>query len=109
MGIYSEYIDRLFDWRTLENERKKQLSRISQLRGGRAVLTFASAMTKQDDIAIDYSDRVPIIDQISNLKGDKIDIILETPGGYAEVVEDIIKYIRNRFSEVTRYNQVYTK
>ena len=101
MGIYSEYLDSSFDWPTLQEQRKKQLSRISQLREGRAILTFASAMTKQADISIDYNDRVPIIDQISNLKGDKIDIILETPGGYAEIVQDIIKHIRNRFSEVT--------
>lgn len=94
MGIYSEYLDSSFDWPTLQEERKKQLLRISQLRDGRAIFTFASAMTKHEaDIAIDYNDRVPIIDQISNLEGDEIDIILETPGGYAEVVEDIIKYI----------------
>jgi len=101
MGIYSEYLDSSFDWPTLQKERKKQLLRISQLRGGRAILTIASAMTKQAEILIDYSDRVPIIDQISNLEGEKIDIILETPGGYAEIVEDIIKQIRNKFSEVT--------
>ena len=108
MGIYSEYLDSSFDWPTLQEERKKQLLQISQLRG-RAILTFASAMTKQADISIDYNDRVPIIDQISNLEGDKIDIILETPGGYAEVVEDIIKYIRNRFSEVTMIVPGYAK
>lgn len=110
MGIYSEYLDSSFDWPTLQEERKKQLLRISQLRDGRAILTFASAMTKHEaDIAIDYNDRVPIIDQISNLEGDKIDIILETPGGYAEIVEDIIKYIRNRFSEVTMIVPGYAK
>lgn len=100
MGIYSEYLDRSFDWPTLVKERKKQLSRIAELRDGRAILTFASAMTKQALIAIDYDDRVPILDQISNLEGDKIDVILETPGGSAEVVEDIVEQIRNRFSEV---------
>ncbi|CAD6495077.1 MAG: Serine dehydrogenase proteinase [Candidatus Argoarchaeum ethanivorans] len=109
MGIYSEYLDSSFDWATLQKERKKQLLRISQLRDGKDIFTFASALTKQADISIDYSDRVPIIDQISNLEGDKIDIILETPGGYAEVVEDIIKYIRNRFSEVTMIVPGYAK
>ncbi len=100
MGIYSEYLDKSFDWPTLVKERKKQLSRISKLRGGRAILTFASAMTKQAPIAIDYDDRVPILDQLGNLKGDKIDVILETPGGSAEIVEDIVEQIRNKFSEV---------
>jgi len=100
MGVYSEYLDKSFDWPSLVEERKKQLSRIAELRGGRAILTFASAMTKEAPIAIDYDDRVPILDQVSNLEGDKIDIILETPGGSAEIVEDIVRHIRNRFSQV---------
>lgn len=100
MGVYTEYLDKSFDWPTLQVERKKQLSRISQLRGGRAILTFAAAMTKEAPIAIDYDDRVPLQDQISNLGGDKIDVIIETPGGSAEIVEDIVEYIRNKFAEV---------
>ncbi len=109
MGIYSEYLDRQLDWPALTKERKKQLSRISKLRGDRAILTFASALTKQAPISIDYDDRVPILDQISNLKGDKIDIVLETPGGYAEIVEDIVEVIRHRFSEVTMIVPGYAK
>lgn len=102
MGIYTEYLDAEFNWSSLTAERKKQLARISSARGGRPVFTFASAITKsKDPIAIDFDDLVPISDQISNIKGRKIDIILETPGGYAETVEDIVHMIRNRFSEVT--------
>ena len=43
-------------------------------------------------IGIDYDDRKHFFDQINNLKGKKIDIILETPGGYAEIVEDLVEY-----------------
>jgi hypothetical protein len=57
-------------------------------------------MTKQASIAIDFDDRIHFIDQINNLSGEKIDIILETPGGFAEVVEDLVKYVRGNFSEV---------
>ena len=35
-----------------------------------------------------------------NQPGNKLDLILETPGGSAEVVEDLVKNIRGRFSEV---------
>ena len=110
MGIYSEYLDKFTGFPDLVKERKKQLRRISKLRGGRAVLTFASAMMKtKAPIAIDYNDRLPIFDQIKNLQGDKIDVILETPGGYAEIVEDIIKEIRNKFSEVGMIVPSYAK
>lgn len=99
MGIYSEYLDKKLNWPDLSEERKKQLKRIAELRG-RAVLTFAAALTKQGPISIDYDDRVPFFDQLENLRGDKIDIILETPGGYAEVAEDLVEQVRNRFSYV---------
>lgn len=101
MGIYSEYLDKSYDWISLTRERKRQLSRISQLRGGRSLLVYAAALKKiKAPIEIDYDDRKHFFDQISNLKGDKIDIILETPGGYTEVVEDLVEYTRGIFSEV---------
>ncbi len=109
MGIYSEYLEKKLGWPELEIERKKYLSRISELRNGREVLTFASAITKQAPVQIGYDDRVPIFDQISNLKGDKIDLILETPGGQAEIVKDIIEYLRNRFSEIAIIVPGYAK
>ena len=103
MGIYTEYIDRKFGLKELMEERKKQLKRISKIRGNRDILTFAATFnTKQIPlpIAIDYTDRVPFQDQIRNLKGDRIDVILETPGGSAEIVEDLVKMLRSKFSEV---------
>ena len=60
-------------------ERKKQLTRISQLRGGRAVLVFAANLNAQTPlISMDYSDLLPLGDQLSNLSGDAVDIILES-------------------------------
>lgn len=100
MGFFSEYIKKNYTWEELEKERKHQLRTISEIRGKREILTYACAMTKRAPIAIDFNDRLPILDQISNLKGDKIDIILETPGGSGEIAEDIIRQVRGRFSEV---------
>ncbi len=34
------------------------------------------------------------------MNGDSIDIILETPGGFAEVVEDLVKLVRNKYEKV---------
>lgn len=101
MGIYTEYLDRHFNFPDLNKERKKQLKKISKIRNNREIFTYASAITKRAEISIVYNDLVPILDQLSNLKGDKIDIILETPGGSAEIAEDIVKLIRSKFSQVT--------
>jgi len=82
MGIYSEYLDRRFNANELAAERKRQLKRISEIRG-RDVLAFAANLTNsRQPIAINYSDLLPFQDQLSNLSGSKIDVILETPGGW---------------------------
>lgn len=103
MGAYSEYLNRPWQAATLEAERKIQLKRISQLRGGRDILVIASDMTKSIpniSNALDVSDILPVQDQLSVLKGRELDVILETPGGLAEVAEDIVRQIRARYDRV---------
>lgn len=99
MGIYSDYLNKQLSFDQLCSERKKELKRISSIRE-RGILVYASDMAKEAPNSIDYSDEVPFIDQLSNVTGNEIDIILETPGGMAEVVEDLVKIVRNRFKKV---------
>ena len=54
MGIYSDYLNQQMAFETLTNERKKQLKRISDIRG-RGVLVFASDVAKDCPNNIDYS------------------------------------------------------
>ncbi len=101
MGYYTEYLNKNLDFNGLSSERKNQLRQISALREGRDVLVIAADLNKQIPlISIGYSDLLPIKDQISELRGDKIDIILETPGGSGETAEDIVKLVRERYTEV---------
>lgn len=101
MGIYSEYIDRKMTFQEITDERKLQLRRISELRENRDILVYASDLTKNNaPISIDYNDILPFSDQLANLKGTKIDIILETPGGLAEIVEDLVKLVRGKYESV---------
>lgn len=102
MGIYSEYIEKGYDFKQLTAERKKQLSNISRLRGGRDILVYAADLSPRNHspISIDFSDILPFQDQLNNLNGKAIDIILETPGGMAEVVEDIVHLVRKKYNHV---------
>ena len=96
MGAYSEYLNRAWTASGLNAERKIQLQRISERRGGRDVLVIASDMTKSIpnvSNALDFSDILPVQDQLSVLKGKELDVIIETPGGLAEVAEDIARQI----------------
>lgn len=109
MGIYADYINRNFDWPELEDERKHQLKRVSDIRK-RPVLVYASDLNnKKADISINFDDRLPFQDQLSNIDGDEVDVILETPGGYAEVVEDLVNMLRAKFSRVEMIIPGYAK
>jgi len=99
LGIYAEYLDRGLDMPALNAERKNQLRRITELRG-RPILVYASAFSKQAPIDINYNDRLPFLDQLSGISGESMDLLLETPGGQAEVVEDMVEAIRSRFSSL---------
>jgi len=102
MGIYSDYLDKKMSFEQLNIERKNQLKKIAALRGNRDIVVYASDITNRvnSPVSIDYSDVLPFQDQVSNLKGNSIDIILETPGGIAEVVEDIVKLLRSKYEHI---------
>ena len=100
MGYFSEYMSRHFSFEELTNERKKWLKKISEFRR-RDVLVYASDYNKSNaPTSIGYSDLIPFRDQLSFIKTDDIDVILETPGGSAESVEDMVDSIRTKFTRL---------
>jgi hypothetical protein len=102
MGIYSDYLDKNLPYEDLTKERKKQLARIAQVRG-RDILVYASASNKASQgapVALDNSDLLPINDQLSNLKGQAIDVLLETGGGSGETAEDIVRILYLKYGSV---------
>lgn len=101
MGYFSEYLDRQFDFLSMQAERKAQLGRISSLRGGRDILVYAADIAQNDaPITLDYTDLLPFDDQLSNLSGTALDLILETPGGSGEIAEHIVKAMRSKYDDV---------
>ncbi|MCP4550324.1 MAG: Clp protease ClpP [bacterium] len=104
MGYYTEYLDRNLNGPELNAERKAQLRQIAALRGNRDVLVYASDLDKAGvpaaKLMIAYDDLLPINDQVQNLSGKKLDLILETGGGSGEVAEDIVRLLRDRYEEV---------
>jgi len=83
-------------------ERKKQLKRIAKHRS-RDVLVYAADSNKARQgapVAIDNSDLMPVIDQVSNLSGAAIDVVLVTGGGSGEAAEDIVRFLYDRYQSV---------
>ncbi len=102
MGIYSDYLGKKMTFEELTKERKKQLKTIASLRDNRDIIVYASDISNRLNapVSLDYSDILIFQDQISNLKGKAIDVVLETPGGSAESVEDIVRLIRDKYDHV---------
>lgn len=100
MGYYSEYLTKQPSFNELTRLRKEQLKKISAIRK-RPILVFASDLQKGNaPINIDFSDILPFKDQLLSLEGSEIDIILHTPGGYANIVEDLVNLVRMKFDKV---------
>ena len=110
MGIYAEYLTKFQNFDEITTERKKMLSNISNLRGKRDILVFASDFSKvRAPIEIEYTDLLAVQDQLENLSGEAIDIVLETPGGLGEVVEDIVSLVRGKYKKVGMIIPGYAK
>lgn len=107
MGFFTEYLDNpdiATNFQNLVAERKKQLKRIAALRG-RDVLAFVADLNKgtlpgAQQVAMGYHDLLPITDQLANLSGTKLDLIIETPGGQGEVAEEIMRICRSKYTEI---------
>ena len=105
MGFYSDYLNRGFSDAQLANERKKQLQRISRLRGNREIMVYAADLNKVNPqtsplTTISYVDILSFSDQLANLTRPKLDLILETPGGSAEVAEDLVRQLRQKYDDI---------
>jgi hypothetical protein len=102
MGFYSEYLDKGMSFQALTEERKRILKQISKIRG-RDVLVYAADVMKGAQgaaVALVYDDLLPVTDQLANLSGKAIDVILETGGGSGEVAEDIVRILRSKYESV---------
>jgi len=100
MSIYGEYLDKNLPFEDLTKERKAQLARIANRRG-RDILVYASASNKAAQgapVALDNTDLLPINDQLSNLNGKAIDVLLETGGGSGETAEDIVRILYLKYA-----------
>ena len=101
MGIYSEYLEKKMAFQDLTSNRKLQLKQVSALRK-RDILVYACDASKggRAPIGIEYDDLLPISDQLGNLSGSGLDVILETVGGSGEIAEDIVRMLRKKYPSV---------
>lgn len=101
MGFMSEYIKRKLSAADLELELLQLISDYNKLRQTFAVVFVAATGKPIPDIPLSQDDYYLIHDLLRDVDSPKVDIYLETPGGSAEAVEEIVKCLRSRFDQVS--------
>lgn len=102
MGIYQHYIGRGLTPEQLEQERKGFLKKIGDILSTE-VLTYAARLSSLPlplPIGVAYEDLLPFGDLLEDLKGKRITVILETPGGIGEVGRQMVEMLHARFDHV---------
>ena len=86
--------------------RRKYLRELSEYTGRDTILYCTAHSTPkaegvpQNALSLVTEDIQGFMTAIHDLKGDKLDIIIHSPGGHVEAVEQIINYLRAKYSHI---------
>lgn len=103
MSLIKEYVDRMnAGWSPLdmENELQKLINEYNAHRKS-FLFFYASATYKPiPDAALNMADYYVICDMLRNVTTDTLDFYIQTPVGSGEAVEEIVRFLRSKFSVV---------
>ncbi len=101
MGFMSEYISRKLSAADLESELLRLISEYNKLRQTFAAVYVAAISKPIPDVPLNQDDFYLIHDLLKDVNSHKVDLYIETPGGSAEAAEEIVRWLRNRFDQVS--------
>ena len=81
------------------NRRQALIKEIEQLTK-RRLLVYVADINKQPDSALNPEDKTGFSDLIQDIGEAEIDLLVNSPGGFAEVTEAIVGMLRSRFKSV---------
>ena len=110
MPIWSEILAELADNQSkglppdFDKVRRKYLAELYK-HSARNCILYASGWLQRSDaspslVSINDEDIQAFMEVSNGLKGDKLDLILHSPGGSPEAAEAIVLYLRSRFSDI---------
>ena len=82
---------------------------------GIPLIVYASACTTSgvkcppQVLQIDFSDKIPFHSMLEGLSGPKLDVLIHSPGGYAEAAETIVEELRRKFGHIRFIVPSYAK
>ena len=102
MGQFHDFINKPVVGEALDLERRALLDKIGQIRNA-AVLSYVAQMQLPVPGGVNlvsYDDILVIQDLMNGIIGDRVAVILETPGGFGEAGRQIVEMLHARFSHV---------
>ena len=103
-SILKEYIGKRLGVLDLQNELQKLIAAYNK-HTGRCLFVYAADLNKGRargvDVSLVQDDFYTIQDILRESDKKKIDFYIETPGGSGEAAEEIAKFLRKKFDEVT--------
>ena len=86
----------------LRNKRIETIGRIQNIRSRPliAYVTNVEVRNPQVPALITREDIIPFYELISDISTDEIDVLIESPGGYAEVTIELVNLLRPKFKKV---------
>jgi hypothetical protein len=103
MGLVNEYIQRNLSAQELQEELKKLITQYNKLKST-YLLVHAAAIGKPVPpplISLNVDDYYIIFDMLRKVTLKNLDYYIETPGGSADVVAEIVRFIRSKFEQVS--------
>lgn len=101
MGLTSEYVAKKLSGKDLETELLSLIKQYNKQRGTFLVVYSGAASKNIPQVSLGMDDYFTLFDILKNVKSDKLDFYIETPGGSGEAAEEIVRFVRKKFKEVS--------
>jgi hypothetical protein len=99
MGTFQSIIDSIQNPEQNKQRRKKLIQEIQEITG-RSLLVYVADVKKYPDNLLSPEDKTGFSDLIQGIENQNVDIIINSPGGFAEVTEVIVGMLRSKFQGV---------
>lgn len=101
MGLFNEYLAKKLGPLELEAELKRLIIEYNKIRETYLFIYYSASEKQIPETQLMMADYYVIHDFLNGKHYDKLDILLQTPGGSGEAVEDIARTIHNRSDHVS--------
>jgi len=96
-----EYLSKKMNSIDLENELLKLISQYNQLQNTFMIVYAASLSKPIYDAQLNMEDYYILYDVLNTIDSKSLHFYIETPGGRGETAEEIVKFLHNKFEEVS--------